>query len=573
MDNITIVIWSYFIVTVILITVVLTLINKIKNNKYKKEIDNLEKQRNLVTSIPVAAELNKVKTLIKNDVLQGKYHKWENEFELIKDSRLIKISDMILDLDSLLEQKDYEGINYKIPKVEFAIYRARARANFLLNEMREITLSEEKNREIVTKLKAVYRELCQKFNEKKQDYGEIIKPIELQLENIHKRFQEFEEYMEKNDYEEVSHIVKALDEMINNMSINIEEIPSIILITKTLIPKKLEEIESNYKKMTREGYQLDYLNTDYNITEINKKISTILDKAKVLNVEDSMFELKTMLDYLDSLFNDFDNEKMCKNTFEENVGIFKKRINKISNIVTDIYKQLDDIKQSYDLSDGEIDELDEVGQEINALSVDYNLLIDNKKKKVMPYSKMDAQLSDLNLRLTRAEERLDDSLRSIGSMHEDELRAREQLDDINDLLTRSKRKIREYKLPIIPQSYYVELKEASDSIKEIMNELDKKPIAIKVLNIRVDTARDLVLKLYTTTNEMVKTAMLTEMAIVYGNRYRTVKNSVEQGLNHAEVLFNKGDYRLALETSINTIELVEPGAYQQLLDTYSNEAN
>lgn len=571
MNNINIVIWSYAIVTIILIIVVLTLINKTRNNKYKKEIDNLEKQRNMVTSIPVASELNKVKTLIKNDILQERYQKWENEFGRIKEERLIQISDMILDLDSLLEQKDYDGINYKIPKVEFAIYRARTRANSLLNEIREITLSEEKNREIVTKLKAVYRELCQKFNDNKQDYGEIIKPISLQLENIQKRFQEFEEYMEKNDYDEVSHIVKALDEMINNMSINIEEMPSIILITKTLIPKKLEEIESTYKKMIREGYQLDYLNIDYNILEINKKINTILDKARVLNVEDSMFELKTMLDYLDSLFNDFDNEKMSKKTFDETVSLFRKRINKTSNIVNDIYKQLDAIKQNYDLSQEEIYRIDEVSKEINALSVDYNLLIDNKKKKILPYSKLASQLNELNIRLTKAEEKLDESLRSIGSMHEDELRAREQLDDINELLTRSKRKIRDYKLPVIPKSYYVELKEASDSIKEIMKELEKKPIMINVLNIRVDTARDLVLKLYATTNEMVKTAMLTEMAIVYGNRYRNVKNAVEQGLNHAEVLFNKGDYKLALETSINTIELVEPGAYQQLLNTYSEE--
>jgi hypothetical protein len=33
------------------------------------------------------------------------------------------------------------------------------------------------------------------------------------------------------------------------------------------------------------------------------------------------------------------------------------------------------------------------------------------------------------------------------------------------------------------------------------------------LNTRVDTARDLVLKLFNTTNEMVKTSMLAEMAL------------------------------------------------------------
>ena len=34
-----------------------------------------------------------------------------------------------------------------------------------------------------------------------------------------------------------------------------------------------------------------------------------MDRLKVLNLEDSLFELKVLLDYFDSLFNDFEKEK------------------------------------------------------------------------------------------------------------------------------------------------------------------------------------------------------------------------------------------------------------------------
>ena len=105
-------------------------------------------------------------------------------------------------------------------------------------------------------------------------------------------------------------------------------------------------------------------------------------------------------------------------------------------------------------------------------------------------------------------------------MKDDEVRAKEQLIDINKFLVKAKGKMREYKLPIVPNNYFIQLKEAQNAIKEVTNELNKKPIDINTLNTRVDTARDLVLKLYNFTNEMVKTSMLAEMAIVYGNRYR-----------------------------------------------------
>ena len=113
-------------------------------------------------------------------------------------------------------------------------------------------------------------------------------------------------------------------------------------------------------------------------------------------------------------------------------------------------------------------------------------------------------------------------------MRDDEVRARQQLEEVKMVLKESKLKMRDYKLPVIPDSYYVELKEASSAIKEIIRELDKKPITIDILNTRVDTARDLVLKLYTKTKDLLRTAMLAETAIVYGNRYRSYYDGVHK---------------------------------------------
>ena len=143
-------------------------------------------------------------------------------------------------------------------------------------------------------------------------------------------------------------------------------------------------------------------------------------------------------------------------------------------------------------------------------------------------------------------------------MRDDEVRARQQLEEVKLILKDAKSKINDYNLPVIPKSYFVELSEAQAAIKEIVKELDKKPITIEVLNTRVDTARDLVLKLFTKTKEMMKTAMFAEMAIVYGNRYRTSVEDLDKQLIYAEVLFYKGEYKKSLELTINSLNKVEP---------------
>ena len=74
------------------------------------------------------------------------------------------------------------------------------------------------------------------------------KTIELQFETIEKRFEEFERVMEKKDYEEVIYVVKGLTEMLEHMTIVIDEVPEIMLMGKSLIPKRTEDVSSEYIK-------------------------------------------------------------------------------------------------------------------------------------------------------------------------------------------------------------------------------------------------------------------------------------------------------------------------------------
>lgn len=179
-------------------------------------------------------------------------------------------------------------------------------------------------------------------------------------------------------------------------------------------------------------------------------------------------------------------------------------------------------------------------------------------------------MENINNKLLKNEEKLNHTLETLSSLKDDELRAKEQLTEIEEILKDCKLKAREYKLPVVPKNYYVEFAEASLAIKEMIAELEKRPISIKVLNMRVDTARDLVLKVYNTINETTKTAKMAEMAIVYGNRYRVVNKDVDFGLTKAENSFYKGNYKICLEQAISAINIVEPGIHHKLLENFKD---
>lgn len=571
MDNTLVMVGAALITTLVIVIIVLAVLRNRKKKKYKKLIEDLDYQKNRLDTSPVGPELAKIENYTKNEKLDVLYKNWKERLNDIKEIKIPKITDMLIEAEYSLSQTDYKSTMYKIAKLEMEIYKVRATSAFLLNEIKDITNSEERNRANITKLKAKYRELYEKFEETENEYGEFAKVVAMQFENISKRFEDFEILMENSEYTEVPSILKVIDELLKHMEVVIEELPSIVLIAEGILPKKMEEIINIYNKMIKEGYPLDYLNVEYNIEEAKKKIADILDRAKVLNIEDSLFDLKVLTEYFENLFTDFEKEKVVKADYDEANKTLMTKLKKINNLVKDIFDQMDDLKKLYSLDDQDLKDLYEVKTDLDKLNEDYNTLITHTSNHSFAYSKLTEEIENLVIRLANIEGKLDSTLSVIGNMHDDEMRARQQLQEVEDLLKNSQYQIRTFNLPVIPNKYFVELKEAKDAMKEIIKELEKKPITIETLNTRVDTARDLALKLYGKTKDMMKTAMFAELAIVYGNRYRSSEKEIDRNLTYSEMLFGKGEYQKSLELTINSLNKIEPGIYDKLLKLYGGK--
>lgn len=564
MDSVLLITISAFIVAIILIIITVVIIKSNQTKKYKKEIEELDIEKNSLLDASVLSEITKVKELIKTDNLKDKMEDWDGTFKLIRDTKIPELNDSISDADFLIDRKEYKQAIKKIADIELELRALKKKTDKLLEEIKLITNSEERNRSLITKLKIVYREEQNKFDRTKKEYGEIASYVEEEFDKVDNLFAEFERAMDNNDYVSVEKKIVILDEKINKLNKILEDVPTIVLMATVVVPNKIEEATTYYFRMKRDGYPLDYLNVEYNIKEIKDKIKSIIDNLKKLDMGDSIIELKTFIEYFNSLYNDFDKEKECKDLFRQNIKELGYRIDNINKVVRDIYLQIDDIKYNYNLSNEDINKFSLLNKNLEKINKDYKILVDQGKMKTFAYSKLVDELDGLSLKLSRLQDDLDYQLRSITSMKDDETRAREQLATIEDLLKKSKYKLKDVKIPVIPSSYYIELSEAQDAIREIVKELDKKPIVIKILNIRVDTARDLVFKIYNKTNDMIKLVNASEKIIIYGNRYRSSYEEIDIALTKAEELFKRGKYKESFDISVKSLSFIDKNILEKI---------
>ena len=118
MDLILLILITTFIVAIISVVLVLNLIQNHKSSKVKKQLDELEIEKNEINSMPIVPELAKLESFLKNEKLESMYTEWKNRLNDIKDNRIPKITDMIIETDFVLGQKDYKAVLYKLAKLE-----------------------------------------------------------------------------------------------------------------------------------------------------------------------------------------------------------------------------------------------------------------------------------------------------------------------------------------------------------------------------------------------------------------------------------------------------------------------
>lgn len=554
---------KYIVIIVIAVILVIVLsiftIRFIRRKAQKKllnAVDKLEIKKNHLASMPVMVQLSKIEDIAKSEQLEEKVNELKTRYEEIKKIRLTKVNDMIVDLDVLVEKRDYKEYVDHYSDVEMELDKVESSINNILDEIDEIASYEEKYRNIVTQLKSKYRFLEHTYTDKITMFTGFEDTIKMQFENIAKRFNDFDKVMEEKLYNEVVLVVRSIDNMIDNLDIIIQELPDILLLLNDLIPGRINDLNIEYQKMLDEGYTLGFLNYEENIKNIEVKEEDILTRAKVLNITNSLFDARTILEYLDNLFRELEKEREARNNFEKLDDAFKSKTKKMDKIVKTIYDELDDIKAMYHLNESDLEIIDKLNLKLSTIIKDHKKLKRELKNGNESYLKHNVTLNEIINRMNNVSIEFDNALRTLGSFYEDEKRSHEQLKEMKELLKKCKSRIRNYHLPIIYDNYFIEEEEATDAIKEVEKEINNKPIIIKNLNMRVETARDLTFKLNATVDEMIKYAYFSEILIVYGNKFRE-KKEVERGISKAELLYFKGNYKECFELLLKVIKSID----------------
>lgn len=533
--------------------------------KYRKQIVEVENKMNAVKSLPLQYRLGRVQSISKNmpDVVEL-YEEYSAEFERISDYQKNDLAVLVNEVDEQLFYGKLRKISKKFKQLNDMLTVYEKDSQDLLTKIEKITEIENIQRIEIIRVKEKYRHTIDQFETirfKIEDFAPNILNV---FNEIDDSFVTLEGMMNNQRFEEACTFTKEIDQKVDWVNQRIEDMPSYIAVVRQYIPKKIAHIEAMIKEMPEEHFSLEELDVTHRLKDIKATLQESIENIKKLNIDGMGEVLQNLADSIDALIQDLETEEKA---YEE----FKQKWDACYSLITDIYDQykqamidFNRMKSLYILDEFDV-VIDEKYHDFNDILKESYDLEEEMKNGHFAYSQMISKVVAEHNKTAVHQDYLNDFFTLRDHLYLQEQRAIDELENINIVLLEIKSEIKNKHLPMINESYKDYIQDSYDKAAQIQAYRMNRPVELNELSQKVNSARDVIYKLYDNVHNLIVTAEMVEEAIVYGNRYRSTFLEVNTELTKAEVLFRNGEYTKALTTAVDIIEKIKPGSYEELI--------
>jgi septation ring formation regulator len=553
-----------YIIGGIAILIILFLIGYFMKRKYYSEVDRYESWKIDIMNRPVLDEMSKVKQLNMTGQTEELFERWRQEWDELVTSKLPGIEDYLFDAEEYIDKYRFKKAKESLAVIDRKLTETEDKIKKILGELNELVGSEEKNREEIDGLKEQYRDNKKNLLSHRHSFGSAEASLEAMLENIQAKFIDFDEKTDNGNYLEARETVLSIQALLEQVSSKMESIPALLHDCQSVIPAQVSDLKDGVREMAAQGYVLDHLNAEKEVEEIGKELTEYRASLEKGDVEIADQGIQGLKERVEKLFDLLEAEVLAKQYITKTEHEAKETLVKAITESKTLKEETKHIQESYHLNDKELSAQTNVEQQLKGLLKRFELIDHRITENDTAQSLIKVELEEAKQQLDELVEEQKVLMEKLSALRKDEMAARDKVWDLSKKISELIRTVSKSNMPGLSQEYKYLLEDANESIKQVNEKLEEKPLDIPVVQQYLEIAVLTVEKLEASTEEIVETVMLAERVIQYGNRYRSRYPSVDRGLREAEEYFRNYDYRDALEQAATSIEEVEPGALKRI---------
>ncbi|MCA1038799.1 septation ring formation regulator EzrA [Bacillus infantis] len=562
-----------YIIGGIVIAIALFLTGYLMKKKYYKEIDRLEGWKMDITDRPVLDEMSKVKQLNMTGQTEELFERWRNEWDDIVTGQLPGVEELLFDAEEYIDRYRFKKAKEVQQAIEESLAGIEDKIKSLLAEINELVGSEEKNRTEIDGLKDQYRECKKALLAHRHTYGKAEAILGVQLDEAFAKFQDFEDRTANGDYLQAREIVLTIQAQLDSIQKKMEAIPDLLVDAGSNIPSQLLEVREGFREMEQQGYILEHVEVDKETESLEKEAAEYLAMIERAETGEAHEGLEDIKQRIDALYDLLEKEVYARKFIQSHDEKVRTELYNAKDANFMLKKELGIVQQSYHLKEKDEETHSLLETKLTKLFKRFEILEHKISNQSSAHSVLGEELEYIKNELEALSEEQVHFAEKLQALRKDELSAREKVKEISKKLSETIRLVSKSNIPGLSQNYRYLMEDTKESIQNVIDKLDEKPLDIPAVQQYLEIAVMTVDKAADSTAEMIETVQLAEKVIQYGNRYRSKYPSIAKALREAEDSFRNYNYKEALEQAASSIEEIEPGALKRIEEMIGDKEN
>lgn len=530
-------------------------------------MDRLEAWKIDLFNRPILDEMSKVKQLNMTGQTEELFEGWRNQWDDIITVKLPNLEEMLFDAEESIDKYRFKKAKGIQQEINDKLQATEDEINKIVEELHELVGSEEKNRTEIEQLKELYRETKKTLLAHRHSFGKSEKYLEAQLDDVTKKFHEFDEKTEHGNYLEARELVLGIHDQLIQVKNSMDSIPQALIECQSLIPAQLTDILDGYREMTEKGYYLNHIQVENEIESLREKLVEYLAFIEETKMDAALEGIGEIKERIDILFDLLEKEVNAKHFILQNEKGMSGLLSSVLEEHDHLSIEVQHVQESYHLTDSDMEIQRHLEKQLASVTKHYEILMEKINLNETALTLLCEELKDIKNHIEMIQEEQGSFGLKLQALRKDEFQAREALKDLTKKVGETIRLVSKSNIPGLPEDYRYLFEDTDESIQNVKLQLQEKPLNVSALNQYLEIAVLTVEKLSNTTLELIENVVLAEKAIQYGNRYRSQYPSVAKGLSDAEQAFRKFEYQEALEQAAASLESIDPGALKKIKAT------
>ena len=534
-------------------------------NRKKQDLYPLLVMKDELERETLSDDLKKVKALEIAGKAEKLYAQWESEWYEIQSIDIEELDRDLYSAETYIDKFNFKRADEVIMNCGELIANIKDRIAGIRREIKELTEVEPRNRELYEEIVVEYKELNRELLAKRHQYGAAAEQFEVNIKEIAPQLDDFKLLTSTGKYLEAQDKINSVKELVTSLKDRMEVLPDLLKEIEKTCPAQIQSLRLKVEEMEKKGFKLTHLEISSKIESIVWQLSDAREKVKSGDIDLIENILDGIYDVIDEVSNDLKKELDYKKYIEENYREITNKLELQDKLNEALYNNIQEIKNRYQIYQKDEEMVANYYDELSELldvKHDIDVYINNQPK--LNYKDLKEKVELLGQGLEKIEEDQTNYSRYLTSLREEEGHSREKLIFINQEKEVIKRKLDNSRVPGFSDRFIVLYKDVTDSYKYAIEELKKEPINIDLLKRAVAEAEESLDIYASEVNNILTDIELIEKLIRYANRYRKDNIEFHQQLTVAEQYYREYRYNKTLEIIRNSLDKVEPGAYERI---------